>query len=219
MKKHMKRRNFSYGARDDGFSDYFPLFGWLDKLFGNISRLEKNFKDLDELYEEVIEQHLNSNRPKSMEGDIIDLMLQLKKEQSTPIDLTLDNIKAILMDIFSGGTESSATAIIWAMTALIKNPKVTKKVQEEIRKSIGTKGFVNEDDIQNMPYFKAVVFHLVLQQRNLILSNLLYAFDWELPCGMKIEDIDTAVLPGITMHKKNDRCLVPKKLHLACHII
>ncbi|MCD7472196.1 hypothetical protein HAX54_013204 [Datura stramonium] len=139
------------------FSDYFPLFGWLDKLFGNISRLEKNFKYLDEFYEELIEQHLNPNRPKSMEGDIIDLMLQLKKEQSTPIDLTLDNIKAILMDIFSGGTDTSAAAVIWAMTALIKNPKSMKKVQEEIRKSIGNKGLVNEDDIQNMPYLIAVI--------------------------------------------------------------
>jgi len=43
------------------------------------------------------------------------------------------------------------------MSALIKNPKVMKKVQEEIRKSIGTKGFVNEDDVQNMPYLKAVI--------------------------------------------------------------
>jgi len=45
---------------------------------------------------------------------------------------------------------------------------------------------------------------------DLILSNLLYAFDWELPCGMKKEDIDTDVMPGIAMHKKNDLCLVPK---------
>jgi len=79
------------------FSDYFPMFGWLDKLFGNISRLEKNFNDLDEFFEELINQHLNPNRPKSMEGDIIDLLLQLRKEQSTSIDLTLDNIKGILM--------------------------------------------------------------------------------------------------------------------------
>ncbi|KAG5628277.1 hypothetical protein H5410_013495 [Solanum commersonii] len=48
-------------------------------------------------FEELISQHLNPNRPKSMEGDIIDLLLQLRKEQSTSTDLTLDNIKAIFM--------------------------------------------------------------------------------------------------------------------------
>ncbi|XP_060181416.1 6,7,8-trihydroxycoumarin synthase-like [Lycium barbarum] len=44
----------------------------------------------------------------------------------------------------------------------------------------------------------------------LALSNLLYAFDWELPRGMKKEDIDTNVMPGITMHKKNELFLIPK---------
>lgn len=47
----------------------------------------------------------------------------------------------------------------------------------------------------------------------LILSNLLYSFDWELPAGMVKEDVDTQVLPGISMHKKNPLCLVANKYH------
>ncbi|KAM3249729.1 hypothetical protein P3L10_011499 [Capsicum annuum] len=278
------------------FSDYFPLCGWLDKLFGNISKLEKNFKDLDEFYEELIEQHLNPNRPNTMEGDIIDILLQLRKEKSTPIDLTLDNIKAILMNVLVAGSDTSAAAVVWAMTALIKNPKVMKKVQEEIRNSIGSKGIVKEDDVKNMPYFKAMIkealrlyppvpllvpresmgnstlegyeiqartilqvnswaiardaemwenpeefiperflnsdidfkgqhYELIpfgagrrgcpgialgIASAELALSNLLYAFDWELPHGMKKEDVDTNVRTGITMHKKNELCLIAK---------
>ncbi|PHU29251.1 hypothetical protein BC332_01344 [Capsicum chinense] len=138
-------------------SDYFPLFGWIDKLFGNISRLEKKFKILDEFYQELIDLHHNPNRPKSMEGDIVDLLLQLRKEQSTPFDLTLDNIKGILTDVFFAGTETSAVTVVWAMTNLIKNPKIMKRVRKEIRKLVGNKGIVNEDDIQNMAYLKAVI--------------------------------------------------------------
>ncbi|KAG5588807.1 hypothetical protein H5410_049241 [Solanum commersonii] len=44
----------------------------------------------------------------------------------------------------------------------------------------------------------------------LVLSNLLYDFDWELPCGMKREDTDTNVLPGLAMHKKEPLCFVPR---------
>ncbi|KAG5588819.1 hypothetical protein H5410_049253 [Solanum commersonii] len=40
----------------------------------------------------------------------------------------------------------------------------------------------------------------------LILSNLLYAFDWELPFGMNIENIDTDIFPGITTIRK---CSLP----------
>ncbi|XP_060205149.1 6,7,8-trihydroxycoumarin synthase-like [Lycium barbarum] len=278
-------------------SDYFPFSSWFDKLSGNITKLEKNFKELDEFYEELIEQHLDPNRPKSMEGDILDLLLQLKKEQSTPIDLTLDNIKAILMNILVGGTDTGAATIVWAMTALLKNPRAMREVQIEIRKLVGNKkGMVNEDDVQNMPYLNAVIketfrlypplpllvaretmhksilegyeiqpktiiqvnswaiardpeywknpeqfiperflnstidfkgqnFELIpfgagrrgcpaialgVATVELVLSNLLYAFDWELPCGMKIQDIDTDALPGLTMHKKIALCLVPK---------
>uniref|UniRef100_M1D464 Cytochrome P450 n=1 Tax=Solanum tuberosum TaxID=4113 RepID=M1D464_SOLTU len=80
-------------------SDFFPSLNWIDKLTGLTNRLDKNFKELDEIYEELIKQHLNPNRPKSMEGDILDVLLQLKKEKSTPIDLTLEDIKAIVMVI------------------------------------------------------------------------------------------------------------------------
>ena len=43
------------------------------------------------------------------------------------------------------------------MTALIKNPRVMKKVQEEIRSVGGNKDFIDEEDIQKLPYFKAVI--------------------------------------------------------------
>ncbi|XP_004247901.2 5-OH-xanthotoxin synthase [Solanum lycopersicum] len=277
-------------------TDYFPLLGWIDKLSGKINKLEKIFKDLDEFYEGLIKQHLNPNRPKSMEGDIIDLLLRLKKDKSTPINLTLDNIKAIIMDMLIGGTDTSAAAVVWAMTALISKPNAMKKVQAEIREMVGKKSIVNEDDIRNLPYFKAVIketfrlyppgplliaretmqnsilegyeikaktivhvniwaiardpeiwenpeefiperflnsdidlkgqnFELIpfgagrrgcpavalgVATVELVLSNLLYAFDWELPCGMNKDDIDTNVLPGLTRHKKQPLCLVPR---------
>ena len=43
----------------------------------------------------------------------------------------------------------------------------------------------------------------------LTLANLLHSFDWEFPPGVSKEDIDTQVLPGLTMHKKHPLCLVP----------
>ncbi|WMV48392.1 hypothetical protein MTR67_041777 [Solanum verrucosum] len=137
--------------------DFFPSLSWIDKLTGLTDRLENNFKNLDNFYEELIEQHLNPKRPKSMEGDILDLLLQLKKEKSTTIDLTLEDAKALAMDVLVAGSDTSAAVIVWAMTTLMRNPRAMKKVQAEIRQSIGKKVIVNEDDIQNMPYLKAVI--------------------------------------------------------------
>lgn len=53
--------------------------------------------------------------------------------------------------------------------------------------------------------------HMGVATVEFALANLLYWFNWELPDGMKKEDIDTDVKPGITMHKKNPLCLMPRK--------
>ncbi|CAA7056445.1 unnamed protein product [Microthlaspi erraticum] len=43
------------------------------------------------------------------------------------------------------------------------------------------------------------------------LANMLYHFDWKLPEGMVVEDIDTEESPGLNVSKKNELLLVPVK--------
>ncbi|KAJ9674878.1 hypothetical protein PVL29_024046 [Vitis rotundifolia] len=139
------------------FSDYFPLMGWVDKLTGMIARLEKVFEELDLFCQKIVDEHLDPNRPKPEQEDITDVLLRLQKDRSSTVDLTWDHIKAVLVDIFIAGTETSAATVVWAMTELMKNPIVMKKAQEELRNLIGKKGFVDEDDLQKLSYLKALV--------------------------------------------------------------
>nr|D2CGS0.1 RecName: Full=5-OH-xanthotoxin synthase; AltName: Full=Cytochrome P450 CYP71AZ1 [Ammi majus]ABO32529.1 cytochrome P450-dependent monooxygenase-like protein [Ammi majus] len=136
-------------------SDFFPMFGWIDSLTGMRARLDRTFKEMDMFYEELIDDHLKPDRPESLTEDIIDVMLKNKGCSSS--SLTKDTMKAILLNVFNGGTGTSASLLVWAMTALMRNRGVMKKVQEEIRSVIGKKGNVDEDDIQNLPYLRAVV--------------------------------------------------------------
>lgn len=62
-----------------------------------------------------------------------------------------------MQNIFIAGTDPTSATIVWAMTALLKNPNVMKKVQCEVRNLFGDKDFINEDDIERLPYLKAVV--------------------------------------------------------------
>uniref|UniRef100_A0A1J3FA33 Cytochrome P450 71B36 n=1 Tax=Noccaea caerulescens TaxID=107243 RepID=A0A1J3FA33_NOCCA len=43
------------------------------------------------------------------------------------------------------------------------------------------------------------------------LANMLYHFDWELPEGVAVDDIDVEEAPGLTVNKKNELLLVPVK--------
>ncbi|KAL6316444.1 hypothetical protein AAG906_018147 [Vitis piasezkii] len=42
-------------------------------------------------------------------------------------------------------------------TIICRNPRVMKKAQEEVRNTFGKKGFIGEDDVEKLPYLKAVV--------------------------------------------------------------
>ncbi|CAI0403754.1 unnamed protein product [Linum tenue] len=149
------------------FSDHFPVLGFIDKVTGLTGRLDKNFKEFDAFYQEIIDEHLDPTREKTEHEDILDVLLQIWKDQSFKFQLTLDHIKALLMvidysllnllNIFVGGSDTSAATVIWSMTYLMKNPVAMGKAQKEVRLAIGNKDFVNEQDIQQLPYFKAVV--------------------------------------------------------------
>ncbi|TKY66346.1 cytochrome P450 family 71 protein [Spatholobus suberectus] len=139
-------------------SDYIPSLGWIDKLTGLLARLEETFKALDVFFQEVIDEHLDPNRGKQNdEEDIVELLLELKKQGRLSIDLTNDQIKAILLDILVAGTDTTAATSVWVMTGLMKDPRVMAKAQEEIRNLCGNKEFIEEKDVQKLVYLKVVI--------------------------------------------------------------
>ncbi|KAJ1689021.1 hypothetical protein LUZ63_013176 [Rhynchospora breviuscula] len=68
--------------------------------------------------------------------------------------ITMENVKTVLMDVFIGGTETSSTAITWAMSELIKHPETMKKVQAEIRHAASEN---TKFDANALPYLKLVI--------------------------------------------------------------
>ncbi|KAL4627399.1 hypothetical protein ACB092_05G163000 [Castanea dentata] len=70
---------------------------------------------------------------------------------------TKEHIKAVLMDIVLGGVDTSSITIVWAMTELVRNPRVMKKAQAEIQSFVGMKPYVDESELENLQYLKMVV--------------------------------------------------------------
>ncbi|OVA20570.1 Cytochrome P450 [Macleaya cordata] len=135
----------------------FPSLGWMDVLTGLVAKLKKTSKDLDTFFDQVIDEHL---LPKSHDDDqddkkdFIELLLHAQKDNP---NLTRDNIKARILDMFVSGSDTFGTTIKWTMAELIKNPRVMKKAQEEIRRVVGKKSTVDKEDIYQMDYLKSIV--------------------------------------------------------------
>lgn len=79
------------------FTDYLPLFGWVDRVSGMIARLDRVCKDFDDFFKMIIDEHLDASKPKSKNPNILDLLMKLKEENSSSFALTWDHVKALLM--------------------------------------------------------------------------------------------------------------------------
>ncbi|KAG4940789.1 hypothetical protein JHK87_044660 [Glycine soja] len=67
------------------------------------------------------------------------------------------NINAILLDMLLGSMDTSATAIEWTLSELLKNPRVMKKVQMELETMVGMQRKVKESDLDKLEYLDMVI--------------------------------------------------------------
>ncbi|CAH8388214.1 unnamed protein product [Eruca vesicaria subsp. sativa] len=142
------------------FSDFFPgaLGRFLDLLFQRHKKINKVFEELDAFYQHVIDDHLKPEGRK--DPDIVSLMLDMidKQGNEDSFKLSIDNVKAILMNVFLAGIDTSAVTMIWAMSELVRNPRAMKKAQEMIRSTLGDKReIITEDDLGKVDYLKLII--------------------------------------------------------------
>ncbi|KAI3763119.1 hypothetical protein L1987_53569 [Smallanthus sonchifolius] len=114
----------------------------------------------DELLEGVIEEHVNKLKDGGAKDDevkdFVDIFLDVQKENTTGFTLHRDSLKAVLLDVFAG-TESTFASLEWAMSELVRNPRIMKKLQQEATEVAQGRSTISEDDLKNMPYLKAVM--------------------------------------------------------------
>lgn len=66
-------------------------------------------------------------------------------------------IKAILLDLITGGYDTATTTLEWALTELIRQPRVMLHLQEELRSIVGNNRMVEEMDLPKLVYLDMVV--------------------------------------------------------------
>ncbi|KAF3677423.1 Cytochrome P450 71A6 [Capsicum annuum] len=138
--------------------DYIPWLEWVNKISGLDSKVEKIAKELDEFLESVIEEHISRNKKEGNSTDetkdFVDVLLEIQNGKETGFPLRRDSLKALILDNFSAGTDTTYTALEWIMTELLMHPRAMEKLQNEVR---GLAQEVTEDDLENMHYLKAVI--------------------------------------------------------------
>lgn len=66
-------------------------------------------------------------------------------------------IKAIIVDLITGGLDTTTTTIEWAVTELIRNPRAMQHLQRELQSFVGIYRTVEEVDLPKLTYLDMVV--------------------------------------------------------------
>ncbi|CAN0927691.1 3,9-dihydroxypterocarpan 6A-monooxygenase [Linum grandiflorum] len=136
--------------------DILGPFRFLD-FSGTGKKLVGALTKYDRIVSRIIKEH--QEQALKMESgilkvrkDILDILLETYNDPNAELKLSENDIKSFLLDIFFAGTDTSSSAMQWAMGELINHPKSFKKLRAEIDSVVGPKS-----DIQNLPYLRAVV--------------------------------------------------------------
>uniref|UniRef100_A0A224XF83 Tryptamine 5-hydrolase n=1 Tax=Hypericum annulatum TaxID=708052 RepID=A0A224XF83_9ROSI len=137
--------------------DFFPEWGWVNSVSGYKRRLVKNLGQLRAVCDEIIAEHEGKiGNGNTEDEDFVDVLLRIQRRQDLEVPITDDNLKALVLDMFVAGTDTTSATLEWTITELARHPEVMAKAQQEVRNVAG-KHEVNEADLRNLPYMRAVI--------------------------------------------------------------
>ncbi|CAM0956512.1 unnamed protein product [Alopecurus aequalis] len=108
---------------------------------------------------EQISRGVGAAAPKgdtTLEHSYVDTLLDIKLPDEGGSVLTDDDMANLCSEFLSAGTDTTSTALQWIMAELVKNPRIQDKLYNEIKAKTGQEE-VTEEEMNDMPYLKAVV--------------------------------------------------------------
>lgn len=136
-------------------SDFYPGLARFD--FQRVrKRMRRLVLRLDNIFEKMISQRQKMDEQDG-NRDFLQFLLKLKDEKDAKIPFTMTHVKALLMDMVVGGTDTTSNSVEFAMAEMMNKPEVIKKVQQELELVIGKDNIVEESHIHKLPYLNAVM--------------------------------------------------------------
>uniref|UniRef100_A0A2P2MZG0 Cytochrome P450 family protein n=1 Tax=Rhizophora mucronata TaxID=61149 RepID=A0A2P2MZG0_RHIMU len=145
-------------------SDFYPVLSRFD-LQGYRRKMAVLAKKFDGMFDSMIDTRLRLDQDLEGEGkkdggcqDFLQFLLKVKEEGGdAKTQLTTNQLKALLMDMVVGGTETTSNTIEFAMGEMINKPEVMTKAQQELEAVVGKDNTVEESHIHKLPYLSAIM--------------------------------------------------------------
>ncbi|KAK9103252.1 hypothetical protein Sjap_020506 [Stephania japonica] len=139
-------------------SDFFPGLARYD-LQGLDREMRASALKFDRIFEYIIEERLKLiDSEKGVEiKDFLHMLLRLKDEGGTNTPFTMKHLKALLMDMVVGGTDTTSNTVEWAIAELMNKRETMRKAQEELETVVGLDSKLEESHLPKLHYLQAVM--------------------------------------------------------------
>ncbi|XP_042504273.1 geraniol 8-hydroxylase-like [Macadamia integrifolia] len=138
-------------------SDFYPSLARFD-IQGVERDMKALFPRLDQIFDSVIDHRLKMDGQGGEEcHDFLHFLLKLKDEADSKTPLTMLHLKALLMDMVVGGTDTTSNTVEWAMAEMMNKQETMRKVQEELDRVVGRDNIVEESHLPKLHYLPAVM--------------------------------------------------------------
>lgn len=148
-------------------SDLFPSLRFVDALTGTKRRLRRAHQRLEDVFARIISDGEARRAERKGTGaggddgdddDLLSVMLRIRDEGEFEIPINNTNIKAIILDLFTGGTETTSSVAEWLMAELMRNPDAMHKAQDEVRQAFEhSSPDEHEAQMDKLRYTKTVI--------------------------------------------------------------
>ncbi|XP_025097334.1 cytochrome P450 2U1-like isoform X1 [Pomacea canaliculata] len=106
------------------------------------------------------------------------------------------NLLKLVFDILIAGSETTSTAILWALVYFLHHPDVQDKCYEEIHRVVGTERAPTMQDRPQLVYMEAVIME-VLRYGNVVPLNVVHSTPCDVEFGGYTIPKGTVVIPNL----------------------
>ncbi|KAK9116486.1 hypothetical protein Sjap_015433 [Stephania japonica] len=136
--------------------DFIPWLEWLD-VQGLVAKLKNIHRRFDDFLNKIIEEHQSGCGTESHK-DLLSMLIGLKRDGDGEGNSLNDiEIKALLLNLITAGTDTSSSTIEWALAELIRHPHILARAQQELDSVVGRDRLVSDSDLSRLTYFQAIM--------------------------------------------------------------
>ncbi|XP_043945461.1 cytochrome P450 2K6-like [Protopterus annectens] len=192
--------NAKFGASPK--TQLYNIFPFLGFLLSDHKKVIENIKEFHVILKNVYNEYRSKVCKDNVRSYIEAFIIKQQEEdlKNTNLYFHEGNYLSLMTNLFSAGTETTSTTLLWGLLLMMKFPHIQKKVHEEIDAVIGKQRNPRMDDRKNMPYTDAVV-HEIQRVANVFPLNLLHETTMDthfrgyfIPKGTQVIPVLTSVL-------------------------